>query len=240
MIMKRLIPGFLTLGLVLLLGSGAQAAFMTGNFNTVGNFWPVLSNGTLSNLVSATSIDYILCNGTAACIPPLNPPPPLTPGVNGQFLVTGTPTGSFGTGAGNLNLAGQIGSIRDFTFTGAGSLNFPNTPVTAFQVVTGSGTLTFSLTSINSVVQNNNCGSGGATHACINLTGTGTFSAPGFDDTIGNWSFHGEQACQVTPPTNTTCGNPPFVETFVFNTGNSIPSVPEPSTLLLLGAGLIG
>src|SRR5262249_31464920 len=128
---------------------------------------PTNNAGTQTNLVNATSIDFIACNG-ASCVPPPQVPV-LTPGVAGQFLVTSA-TGSFGTGAGNLNLAGQIGAIKDFTFSGAGTANFPNVPISAFEVVPQGGpTLTFDLTTVSIVQQNANCGSGGVGHSCIDL-----------------------------------------------------------------------
>jgi hypothetical protein len=219
--MKRFAPGFLTLGLTLLLAGSVHADFLTGSFGIIGNFNP--NNGTL---VSTTQIDFIDCNLAASngCTPPVATPT-LTPGTPGQFLVTSA-TGNFGSGAGNLNLSGQYGSIKDFTFSGAGNAQFPNVPISFFEIVSA---LSFDLSTVTIVNQSLTCSAGAP---CLQLSGTGTFNATGFDPTSGTWTFMGIRAQQVGG----------FIETFVFNSGNTAtpPSVPEPSLLLLIGVGLVG
>ena len=54
------------------------------------------------------------------------------------------------------------------------------------------------------------------------LTGTGIISAAGFDDTAGSWSFSGNRSGS----------------TFSFSASSG--AIPEPATLALIGAGLLG
>ena len=194
--------------------TGAHATPLTGNFTVVGNFMPFPGPpcpGCGVSLTTATAIDFTPCVGLA-CIPSGQNP---TPGVAGEFLVT-TASGAFGT----LGLAGQVGSIRDFSFVGPGSLSFPSAGITNFETV---GALTFDLASLSVLSQ---------TAAALSLAGAGIFNAAGFDPTFGTWSFLGQQKCAAGFCTG-------GAETFVFNAGSVI-AVPEPSILLLMGVGLIG
>lgn len=190
-----------------------EAAPLTGGFSIVGNFVPVPFG-----LANATAIDFVNCNGPA-CVPGVSGQMP-TPGVAGEFLVTGA-TGDF------TPVLGQVGQVKDFTFLGAGSANYPNVPINAFEVVS---LVSFDLNTVSVVNQSQTCGPGGV--PCLELSGSGVFHAPGFDPTPGSWSFSGLLACHAI-----SCP-PGFIETFVFSSNYSVPT-PEPSVMLLLGIGLV-
>ena len=59
----------------------------------------------------------------------------------------------------------------------------------------------------------------------INLSGTGTLMADGFDDTYGTWVFSGDSNGIIL---------------FSFSSITGANAVPEPASLLLVGAGLMG
>jgi hypothetical protein len=88
----------------------------------------------------------------------------------------------------------------------------PSTPVAALWVAGG---FTFDLASSSIVSQ---------TATGLVLKGTGTVYGNGFDPTPGTWSFSGDK-------TGTT---------FVFSSTTSTEAVPEPTSLLLLGTGVLG
>src|SRR5688572_19115873 len=84
--------------------TATEAAPLTGGFSITGNFLPVIgSTGATTSLGLATGLDFINFFGSAA-----------TPGVAGTVVVN-SGSGDFST------LVGTAGSIRDFTFSGAGS-----------------------------------------------------------------------------------------------------------------------
>ena len=174
----------------------AEAAPITGAFSISGNFFPV-NGGALSALSAATGIDF----GAA-----------LSPGSAGAFSVNSA-NGDFSF------LAGTSGLIRDFSFAGAGSTNFPvpssGTPILAFQTFAAAPTLAFALESIGATFQNG---------TFLLLSGQGTFNMSGFSSTPGTFDFSGNGA-----------GG-----TFSFSASNgAVPQVPEPASLVLLGAGLL-
>ena len=92
--------------------ASAEASPITGAFSIVGNFKPVNGvTGAVSSLGAATGLDFLALFGTTS-----------TPGPPGGMLVTQA-TGSL------AGLTGSMGTIRDFSFAGAGSTNFPNLSV---------------------------------------------------------------------------------------------------------------
>jgi hypothetical protein len=166
--------------------------------------------GAFTPLGAATGLDFFTGNGANGT--------GITPGVAGSFLVTAA--------SGNFNpFLGQNGSIRDFSFAGAGSSNFPNlgVPLLAFQSVSsGLATLTFTLTSIAApIVQNNNL---------LVLSGQGILSMAGFTDTPGVFDFSSTGAFNFS---SRGAGE-------LFNSGSTTGAqVPEPASLALLGGGLL-
>lgn len=108
-------------------------------------------------------------------------------------------------------VAGQLASFTDFTF----SPGLAPSPVTLWTFVYNSLTYSFVMDTVSVANQST---------FFLDLTGFGTLSITGFDDTRGVWRFTGQQA-----------GTP---ATFSFSSSNE--PLPEPSTLALLGLGLLG
>jgi hypothetical protein len=136
-----------------------------------------------------------------------------SPGTAGQFLVS--------SASGNFSgLVGGLGTIEDFSFAGSGSTSFPNPniagPLVSFQNVLGT---TFTLGSVGPAsVQTVNGIS------MLTFAGQGYFSMNGFTNTLGTFGFTGNGA-----------GG-----TFSFSSSNlSTQAVPEPSSAVLLGSGLL-
>lgn len=127
-----------------------------------------------------------------------------------------------GTGAFQVNNAsadnsfglvdGQMGVVKDFAFS-------PFTTVTDFFKI---GDLSFDLTLLeDSSFTNGN-------FQFLILTGTGMFSRTGYDDTAGTFSFTGQ-----TNGVETT-------GTFTFSGASAAVPVPEPASIALFSAGLLG
>jgi hypothetical protein len=195
--MKR--SSLLAAVIVLMLGLSSKpvdAAPILGSFSITGNFLAVDATGALAPLQSATALDFIDLLGSTP-----------TPGTAGEFLVNSA-NGNF------ASLVGQIGTVSDFSFAGAGSAAFPKTPLLAFQSVGG---LTFDLMSVAIVRQ---------TSAVLNLTGAGVFNMDGFEATAGTFKFSGNEADQ----------------TFSFSASEKATgiAVPEPTSVLLFGLGAFG
>ena len=177
------------------LSTSAFAAPFTGGFSKSGNFRPVNgATGATATLLTATGIDFLPLVGGVG-----------TPGVAGQFLVNSA-DGDFAV------LLGLIGSIKDFSFAGAGSVAFPGTPIAMLELVGG---VTFDLLTVGLDFQN--AGS-------IVLSGTGLFKGLGFDDTAGTFTFAGTSSGRGT---------------FSFSASQAA-AVPEPASALLLGLSLLG
>ncbi len=181
---------------VLFCVASAEASPITGGFSIIGNFKPVNGvTGAVTTLGSATGLDFLALFGTTS-----------TPGTPGGILVT--------QGTGTLSgLTGATGTIRDFSFAGLGSANFPTlgVPLVNFQSIGG---LTFTLTSIAVTGQSN---------STLSLLGQGILSMAGYTNTTGSFIFTGNGA-----------GG-----TFSFSSSQAGAQVPEPASLALLGGGLL-
>jgi PEP-CTERM motif len=176
----------------------AQAEPITGSFSIFSYFNPVNgATGSPTDLDSATGLDFQNFWG---------PDPTGT----GQFFVA-TASGDF------AGLFGSTGTIKDFTFAGTGSPNFPTPPIGAFESLIA-GNLTFNLLSIGVKDQDANS---------LHLSGWGVFhwASAGFDPTQGSFDLYG------------TAGG----ASLAFNVadGQSPNPVPEPGSLMLLGSGIV-
>jgi len=149
--------------------ASAEASPITGAFSIVGNFRPVNGQtGASATLGLATGLNFLnlLPGGPAS-----------GPGLPGSMLVT--------QANGNLAaLTGTYGLIRDFSFAGAGSTNYPNlsVPLVSFQSIGG---LTFTLTSVAVQQQSN---------SVLTLLGQGMLNMAGYTSTAGTFNFTGNSA----------------------------------------------
>lgn len=135
-----------------------------------------------------------------------------TPGVPGEFLVAQA-TGDF------ASLAGLSGLIKDLSIIGAGNGNYPMPPIAGFQTV---GDVTFDLATIAVNFQDDEF---------LILQGMGTFMKPGFDNTSGLMNFTAQTVGQNG------------LATFTWSSSQIVEgdqTVPEPTSMLLMGIGLLG
>lgn len=173
----------------------AQALpFINGSFGMNGIWRPHDgATGAPATTATATAIDFR---------------PPILGGTGVFFVSAGSQTGDY-LGMPNFT----AGTIKDFTFSGTGSANFPTVPIATFWTLTSGGTTwSLDLTSVTLVSQNANS---------IVLQGFGTAMMTGRDNTAGQWDFSANQTGAS------------------FNWSATEASVvPEPATLTLLGLGL--
>lgn len=190
--------GFSAALVALMWGSApsAEAALITGAMSISGGLVPVNgATGALTSLESSTGIDFLVLDGSLP-----------TPGLFGDFQVNSA-SGDF------ASLQGSVGSIRDFSFAGAGSFNYPLAPLAGFEIIPGD--FVFALSTISIVQQ---------AGALLTLLGTGIFHLPGFENTPGIFVFSANQA----------------VNTFSFSASEASTPIPEPGSMFLVGTGLFG
>lgn len=169
---------------------------------------------------------------------------------NIQFTPTGgttvpTFTGlSFAPSGNTFNAAGGSGDLVVFTGTSGSISDFtyvPSTPAASFVIISGSTSLTFDLASVtlftapNGWTQTVNSQSG-----AFLLELDGVLKMTGFDDTVATIFLTGSQ---------TVIRNPRNPDQILLNTnswsgtltasGEAV-QTPEPATLALIGAGLVG
>ena len=115
-------------------------------------------------LDNATALDFIFTSGGLA-----------TPGVVGLELVTDAD--------GDLDfLDGSLGTIKDFSFAGAGTASLPIPTILAWETI---GDLTIDMLSVAVVVQDNG-------YTCPNRNRP--VPPPRFDDTTGTWNLSANQS----------------------------------------------
>ena len=182
------------LGLLVWAPAAYALPFINGSFGMNGVWAPYNgATGLPATTATATAIDF-------------RPP---TLGGSGTFFVSaGSQTGDY---LGMPNFAS--GTIKDFTFAGAGSASFPTVPILTFWTLTsGLTTWSLDLTSVTLVSQTANS---------IVLQGFGLAKMTGRDDTSGQWDFSANQTGAS------------------FNwSATEASAIPEPATLTLLGLGL--
>jgi hypothetical protein len=189
-----------------LTAAAAEAGPIRGSISIVGAFLPVdgatgttvVDGDSNPTFEGATGINFLNLDGT-------------DPGTTGEFFVLNShPTSS---GANDMrSLRWTTGTIRDFSFAGAGSAAFPTVPIVGFESFS-LGDLTFDLENIWVKYQDANT---------LSLSGTGFFNWTGFDRTAGSFEF---SATQIG-------GSMAFV-------ASEAAPVPEPASLLLMGSGAL-
>ena len=177
----------------------AAATPLVGNLSVTINYLPNCGNNTTdcTTLGTATALDFIAFLGAAA-----------SPGVAGVEVVNSA-DGNFS------GLIGASGLIKDFSFAGAGTANFPKpvagAPILAWETIGG---LTFDMLTVSITLQN---------ATSLVLDGTGLFHMAGFDNTPGSFTLSANQSGTS------------------FSASASKGTVPDAgSTMFLLGTALAG
>ena len=133
--------------------------------------------------------------------------------VIGDIARVNTATGDFSIiSAGTVS--GEVATFNDFDFNPFSATN-PLWSVT--DIINGSGdTFSFVVDVINIVTQNN---------TFLELTGLGTVSGTGFEDTIASWTFTASDSSS---------------QQLIIAMQSTTTTVPEPAMLGLLGLGMAG
>jgi len=134
-----------------------------------------------------------------------------SPGTAGDYRVGGT-TGDFTTAGIISGVNGEMGKIKDISLTGSNVNGFSAAPILLFQL-NNSGNFSFDLLNFTFVQTTNQ----------LDIFGFGTIKLAGYLDTPGTFYF-----------SNQGTG----VGTFTFSATEA--AVPEPSSMLLMGFGLVG
>lgn len=189
---------------VTLAAASADAGPIRGSFSLAGDFLPVYgATGELAldadgvpTFEGATGINFLNLDGT-------------DPGNTGEFFVVNT-FSKPGQPNDFAALRWTTGTIRDFTFAGSGSADFPTMPILGFEAL-ALGDLSFDLEEVYVKYQDANT---------LSLSGRGHFNWTGFDRTYGTFEFTG---------TNSE-GSIAFV-------ASDAAPVPEPASLVLMASG---
>ena len=139
-----------------------------------------------------------------------DPAPTPTPGTPGAFTVNQA-SGDF------ADLAGSVGTMKDLSLIGGGG-DYMGVPISAFQMFGG---VSFDLDSIQ--IQKQQFGDDEA----IIINGIGTLNRDGFESAAARMIFTGQSVDD---------------QTFTFSSSQTTinGSVPEPASILMMGAGLLG
>jgi hypothetical protein len=198
--MKKRLVGLAAALLVGLSAGAAQAGPIEGSFIFGGLFRPVIGNTTVSSWENATGVNFLNFDGSSG-------------NGTGEFAVVG----GFGDFA---SLTNTTGTIRDFSFTGAGSAAYPTVPIVGFESLVA-GDLRFDLINISVREQSANS---------IWLTGSGFFdwSSAGFSRTAGAFELLGGSLGTRISFYGGLQGSDP---------GAPLPT-PEPTSMMLFGSGI--
>jgi hypothetical protein len=195
---RKTLVGLTAALLVSLSAVAAHAGPIQGSFIFGGLFRPVLGTTPVSGFQNATGIDFLNFDGSSGA-------------GTGQFAVVG----GFGDFAALTNTSG---TIRDFSFAGPGSAQYPTVPLVGFESLMA-GNLRFDLLNISVQQQ---------TADSIWLKGSGVFNWAGFDATAGEFELLGGSLGTRISFYGGLQGSDP---------GAPLPT-PEPTSMMLFGSGI--